>query len=205
MRTRRTPEPVLPTLDQLRQARVRFEAYEPRDLFYRVATELVALALQGQTKLSVGEALAVLLQTWNAQFYRFHPFNAEHFSAIDSVLAEHRTALYAYRSRAVISMTTDEFEAIGELFTAFELVLGPVGAAKALHLLAPEFFPLWDREITKGYGIYLGNAGQNAFEYVRFMTTAVSQICNVCPPGDPKGMLKHIDEFNYCRFTKGWI
>lgn len=205
MRTRRTPEPVLPTLDQLRQARARFEAYEPRDLFYRAATELVALALQGQTKLSVGEALAVLLQTWNAQFYRFHPFNAEHFSAIDSVLAAHRTALDAYRSRAVISMTTDEFETIGELFTAFELVLGPVGAAKALHLLAPEFFPLWDREITKGYGIYLGNAGQNAFEYVRFMTTAVSQICNVCPPGDPKGMLKHIDEFNYCRFTKRWI
>ena len=64
MRTRKTAEPMLPTLDQLGQARARFEAYEPRDLFYRAATELVALALQGKTKLSVGEAVAVLLQTW---------------------------------------------------------------------------------------------------------------------------------------------
>ena len=205
MRTRKTLDPVLPTLEQLEQARARFEAYEPRDLFYRAATELVALALEGKTKLSVGEALAVLLQTWNAQFYRFHPFNAQHFSEIDNVVAVHRAELDAYRSRALVSMTTDEFDAVGELFTAFELILGPVGAAKGLHLMAPEFFPLWDREITKGYGIYLGNAGQNAFGYVRFMMTAASQICNVCPPGDPQGMLKHIDEFNYCRFTKGWI
>jgi hypothetical protein len=32
-----------------------------------------------------------------------------------------------------MSFTTDEFQAISELFAAFELVLGPVGAAKALH------------------------------------------------------------------------
>lgn len=82
---------------------------------------------------------------------------------------------------------------------------GPVGAAKALHLLAAEFFPLWDRAITKGYGIYLGSAGQNAVEYLGFMTTVISQIGHVCPAGNPEGLLKRIDEFNYCRFTKGWL
>ena len=97
MRTRKTAEPMLPTLDQLGQARARFEAYEPRDLFYRDATELVALALQGKTKLSVGEAVAVLLQTWNAQYYRFHPFNAQHFNAIDNIVAAHRASLDTYR------------------------------------------------------------------------------------------------------------
>ena len=60
MSTRTERVPVLPTLEQLEEARARFEAYEPRDLFYRAATELVALALEGKTKLSVGESLAVL-------------------------------------------------------------------------------------------------------------------------------------------------
>jgi len=41
------------------------------DLFYRAATELVSLALEGKTSLSVAEALAVLLQTWNKIFYQY--------------------------------------------------------------------------------------------------------------------------------------
>lgn len=77
-------------------------------------------------------------------------------------------------------------------------------AARADRVL--EFFlDRVHRHYQDADGIYLGNAGQNAFEYVRFMTIVVTQICNVCPPGDPQGMLKHMDEFNYCRFTKGWL
>ncbi|MHA1686498.1 MAG: hypothetical protein ACTSYD_08850 [Candidatus Heimdallarchaeaceae archaeon] len=30
-------------------------------------------------------------------------------------------------------------------------IQGSVSAAKALHLLAPSFFPLWDKEIAKKY------------------------------------------------------
>lgn len=86
-----------PTIQDIEAARQAFEANEPRDLFYRAATELVSLALEGRTSLSVAEALAVLLQTWNKMFYQFK---------------------------------------------AFEEILGPVGAAKCLHLLAPRFFPL---------------------------------------------------------------
>jgi hypothetical protein len=34
-----------------------------------------------------------------------------------------------------------------------ESVLGSVGAAKSLHLLAPQFFPLWDNEIDSEYKV----------------------------------------------------
>jgi hypothetical protein len=196
--------PILPTWDQLERARNLFEDYEPRDLFYRAATEFVALALDGKTSLSITESVAVLLQTWNAQYYRFHPFNATHFNALEAVIDSHQEQWRSCRLRAIISMTTNEFDAIAEIFTAFELVLGPVGAAKTLHLLAPEFFPLWDRKIAEGYGISLGTAGENAVEYVRFMTVVVSQISHVTPHEESRGILKRIDEFNYCRFTKGW-
>ena len=192
--------------EQLELARKLYVEYEPRDLLYRAATELVALAIDRKTTLSVGESLAVLLQIWNSQYYRFHPFDSQHFHAIEQVVSAHRSLLDGFRFREITTMSATEVDPIAELFTAFELVLGPVGAAKALHLLAPEFFPLWDREITKAYGIYLAGTGQNAIQYLQFMTTVISQILNVCPsPGDRKGMLKRIDEFNYCRFTKDWL
>lgn len=196
---------ILPTWEELERARKLFEDYEPRDLFYRAATEFVSLALEGKTSLSVTESVAVLLQTWNAQYYRFHPFNAAHFNALEAVITSRQEDWRSCRSRALISMTTDEFDTIAAIFTAFELVLGPVGTAKTLHLLAPEFFPLWDRKIAEGYGISLGAAGGNAVEYVRFMTIVVSQISHLASYGESRGILKLVDEFNYCRFTKGWL
>ncbi len=59
----------MPTLKELRAARDTFERLEPRALFYRAATELVDLAIRGATQLSVTEAVAVLLQTWNRAYY----------------------------------------------------------------------------------------------------------------------------------------
>ena len=92
-----------------------------------------------------------------------------------------------------------------ELFTAIELVLGPVGAAKALHLLAPHFFPLWDRKIAQSYGISLTTAGENSAEYLEFMAIVLSQVAPHVRNGTCDGLLKRIDEYNYCRFTKGLI
>jgi hypothetical protein len=64
----------------VKAARDSFETNEPRDLFYRVATELVDLALRGATSLTVAEALAVLLQTWNKTYYQYRKFDNAHFA-----------------------------------------------------------------------------------------------------------------------------
>jgi hypothetical protein len=39
------------------------------------------------------------------------------------------------------------------LFGLFRAECGPVGAGKALHVLAPNFFPLWDNAIAESYGV----------------------------------------------------
>lgn len=198
-------EPPLPTADELQRARKLFESYEPRDLFYRAATELVSLALSHQTSLTVAEALAVLLQTWNAQYYRFkRRFDVAHFEAIASLLSSYHAPLNEYRKRHLLTFEAHEEDDVASLFGNFERVLGPVGAAKVLHLLAPEFFPLWDRKIAESYGICLGTAGENGTEYVRFMLIAMEQITALQPEAELRGILKRLDEFNYCRFTKEW-
>lgn len=188
-------------------ARVKFETIEPRDLFYRAATELLRLAAERQTRLSEAEALAVLLQTWNASYYQYRPFDAGHFAAIEELLTTHASALAKYR-RAIIENLDlkEEQPCITELFTAFERVLGPVGAAKALHLLAPRFFPLWDRQIAEGYRLPLGPTGSNGDRYWDFMR--IAQVQCTALKGQMTGCpnpLKSIDEFNYCKYNKGWL
>lgn len=94
------------------------------------------------------------------------------------------------------------------MFKEFEAVLGPVGTAKCLHILAPAFFPLWDRAIARSYGLALGvsSTGKNARRYFDFMGCAKKQIESL---GGEKAIgrnpLKAIDEYNYCKFTKKWI
>jgi hypothetical protein len=197
------------TAADLRAARISFETNESRDLFYRAATELVSLALRGgtsPTSLSLAEALAVLLQTWNRANYRYRKFDKEHFAEIERLLLNHQVALTEYRDRTIDNLNDTEQVTISTLFQSFERVLGPVGAAKALHLIAPRFFPLWDRAIAKVYVRTLGMAGSNGKRYWRFMSVAKQQWVELsCDEPDSKNLLKSIDEYNYCKHTKGWL
>lgn len=194
-----------PSPQDLADTRRAFEANEPRDLFYRAATELIALARQGSTKLSLAEALAVLLQTWNKSYYRFRRFDARHFEDIEAVLDANQELLSSLSSHTIESVGLHHETPVKKLFTAFERVLGPVGAAKCLHLLVPDLFPLWDRAIAAAYKIPLGNTGTNATRYWAFMRIAKTQCESLREQGHAgANPLKSIDEFNYCRFTQGW-
>jgi hypothetical protein len=91
------------------------------------------------------------------------------------------------------------------MFQDFEVILGPVGAAKALHLLAPAFFPLWDRAIAVEYVSYLLPTGQNGQQCLKFMGMVQEQVTRIVSQGaDVNSAIKRLDEYNYCRYTKKW-
>jgi|SRR5579872_3902962 len=166
----------IPTMKEIDSARTAFQEREPSDLFYRVATELIDLSIRKATTLSVGEALAVLLQTWNKSFYRFHPFSEQHLQEIENHVKSHWDQIAAHRRRCIESFVPKDEPGIISLFTNFEQIVGRVGTAKCLHLLAPRFFPLWDNKIiTKGYGIILRQGPRNAKPYLHFMEYAKQQ------------------------------
>jgi hypothetical protein len=199
-------ESYTPTVAELDEARKRFLVYEPRDLFYRVASELIELALTGKTSITVAEALAVLLQTWNAPYYQYRPFTQQHFANIEVLLQKHLGDALRFRSAGIESVSESDLPIVESLFNGFEEVLGPVGAAKSLHLLAPKFFPLWDRAIAKAYRCELGNVGTNSVNYSVFFLTAAmqAQTLSAAIPGEAN-LLKRIDEYNYCKHSKGWM
>jgi hypothetical protein len=194
-----------PTVQEIEAAHRAFEQSEPRDLFYRAATELMGLAVQGETSLSITEALAVLLQTWNRAFYRFTPFDSRHFADLERVVTTNQQDFASLRERSIEGFLDEDATTIERLFGDFEKVLGPVGAAKALHLLAPQFFPLWDRAIAKAYGLALRERGKNADRYHRCMVIAKRQyeaLAGTHSTG--QNLLKLLDEYNYSHYTKHW-
>jgi hypothetical protein len=194
-----------PTAVALADARVRYREIEARDLFYRAATDLVGRALDDPSSpLTLGEAVSVLLFTWNSAFYRYHPPTVDLVDRIEDLVRSRRPELDRWRQAelqpAEIPGETAEILAT---FTAFEMLLGPVGAAKALHLLAPGFFPIWDRKIATAYRCGLGKAGTNGDRYVRFMSHAAEQ-CQRLRAGHrgPADLVKALDEWNYVTYTR---
>jgi hypothetical protein len=131
----------MPTVESVKQARKDFIDQEPRNLFYLVATELIGLVKKGMSKrVSVAQALAVLLQTWNVSFYRFRGgFHESDLTGIEDLLKEHLATLKGYECRQITSFEPGDEQGVGRIFGSFEKELGAVGAAKCLHLLVPAF------------------------------------------------------------------
>lgn len=195
-----------PTYEELVKAHELFLKNEPRDLFYKAATELISLSMDHKTNLSLTESLMVLLQTWNVSYYRFHgKVDDAHLKQIDELLDRFIIVLRDFRSRSILSLTPNEHPVINRLFNSFETVMGPVGAAKALHLLAPQFFPILDRKIAqRAYSIYLDEQGSNKSIYADFVEIVRKQCVEIIeknPDILKDTLLKQLDEFNYCKFT----
>ena len=205
----------MPTLAQLQDARNEFKKIEPRDFFYWSVTKLVAAVLDADTKAGkideLVRALMMLLTTWNKNYYRFFERHKggmsleQHFADLERVISKHFERLAEFRGRRLHEVADVPEGEVRATFQDFAGVLGRVGAAKCLHLLAPGFFPLWDAAILKGYGMekspYRGCT--DAERYVAFMKITKAQLACL---GDFSSFtdnpLKSLDEYNYCRFTK---
>src|SRR5262249_37450135 len=105
------------TLAQIKKARLIFLRNEPRDLFYHAATELIKLSIKKKTTLSVAEALAVLLQTWNSAYYRFHcKFDIRHFEKIENLYRQFGKSLITYRPRKIDSLVESDKPIVSDIF-----------------------------------------------------------------------------------------
>jgi len=205
MKTKREISPV-PSVEDLKRAHRQFMENESREIFYVLATEKLEMAI-AEEGWSIGEALWILLRTWNEAYYRTKPFDGtfnDYIGRFNELIYQHRDIWSSCRGNSILDFQPDP--SLKPMFDDFEALLGPVGAAKALHLLAPKFFPLWDREITRTYKIHLGRQGLNVNweKYCGFMVDAqeqLQQIGDVVQIDCPKhpsghGSLK-LDEWNY--------
>lgn len=201
----------VPTTAQLEHGCTAFHAHERRDAMYKTATFLVD-HFWGQPA-EMADSLGVLLLTWNQAFYRYGPFD---FGKLEKCIAKNLPALKGYRARSILDYTAQDDAPIEALFAEFLAALAiaegsksgaqsPVAVAKTLHLIAPGFFPLWDKEIAKAYGC--DYTRRPAGQYLAFLglAQAMARALQTVSPPPGRTLLKLLDEFNYAKFTKQWV
>jgi len=190
---KREKEPAIPKLKDLERDRQRYKDLESRHFFYRLAREKVESVLNGREKTyTPAEAVFILLLTWNAPYFQRNPIDGKYYRRFDAVLATHRDLIRRCRQRSIEDFDeAKDAPELKRLFRDFNRLLKPVGAAKALHLLAPSFFPLWDNAIAKyRYGIWdLSWPG-----YLEFIRIRQKQCRGLPGVPDP---LKALDEWDY--------
>jgi len=174
---------------------------------YRIATFLVE-HFWGQPR-DMADGMGVLLLTWNQAFYRYGSFD---FEPLEEALRTNMPVIESLRARNIQSLVEADEPTVKQLFLTFLDALGtergksPVAVAKALHLLAPDFLPIWDDKIARAYGCHYSRHPEQ--KYVAFayrMQTIARQLQAHVPPNCDRTFLKLIDEYNYAKYTKGWI
>lgn len=178
---------------------------------YSVASRLLSEDWGDASRMA--EDLGVLLLTWNQAFYRYGSFD---YDRLEDTLRRHMSELKQLRERSISSFGQRDQPAVARLFKDFSIALRisdgkakgratPVGTAKALHLLAPRFFPLWDQYIAAAYGCRYSTDPATA--YLRFIDLMKGLVAHALgyrpalPARDRSAILKRVDEYNYATFT----
>lgn len=112
---------------------------------------------------------------------------------------------------------------IEEIFNAFRNIevrdgrrLGSVGASKMMHIILPELFPMWDRQIIYAYG-YNNDDVENFIKFMKEMQEEAKELLKSC--GKTKEEIckeyehhqeirtipKLIDEYNFVLTRRGYI
>ena len=189
-----------------------FQAHEPREAMYKTATFMVE-HFWGRPR-DMADGMGALLLTWNQAFYRYGAFD---FDLLEEALRTNMAVIKELRSRDILSLVETDEPNIRRLFLKFldalqikegkkEGCKSPVAVAKALHLLAPGFLPLWDDKIAKAYDChYKPHPDRKYVTFAYKMKTLARQLQKHVPPDCDRTFLKLIDQYNYAKYTKPWL
>ena len=203
--------PRIPTEEAFLAGIREYDRREQREAVYRTAA-LVVSRFWGEHAV-VADAVAALLVSWNRAFYRFGMFE---IAKLQRCIADNAEAIERFRRRDISSLAYEDEASIGRMFGEFieasRIGSGSsrgrqsaVSAAKALHLLAPRFFPIWDRKIARIYGCHYGRDPIKAYWEFCHVTRDIAEATRQYSVQSDKTLVKLIDEYNYSKFAKGWI
>lgn len=198
----------------------KFQKDERRDLYYTVATAHVSDHLNDPVSMANGVAL--LLLNWNWDFYRFgqspEPLD---FEKLEKCIDKNCAIINSFRSRDLSTLSEKDEQSIKQLFDQFfEATMlvsdkikdrkSSVSVAKALHVLAPTFFPLWDSSIAESYAKASGKKYESKSEEYIYFCKQIKYIYEHVKNYEglkndnklsKKNLIKLIDEYNYSKYT----
>ena len=193
----------------------RYEENSDWDSVYRIATTLVSEGWSSKPPRlqKVVDGLNVLLRIWNQQFYGPSGFDEP---GLEEWLRRNWQEIESFRRRYISSFCAGDHEAIAGIFTELldrlrktsDKKRSPVSVGKALHLLAPRFFPIWDSTIAANWKCPYSTLPSVAYVVFchrtqEFAVPLKEALAADNSPGrsrfEQKTLLKRIDEYNYIK------
>ena len=170
-------------------------ARESREFCYGLATELIEKA---NTTKGV-----LLLFTWNFAALETKKLT---IANVGCLIKNARNDLQLLESHTIANADDGIWDCVERVFDAFKIVCGQTGASKALGLLNPHLFVMWDTVIRKRLNRQLipgiGN-GQTGKQFVTFLKgiQAILKKHGVAEKLPGTNVAKKIDEYNYVRIV----
>jgi hypothetical protein len=214
----------------------KFYEIEPRDLVYVITRKIVIENPNSEWHLLAG--IEILLLTWNAVYIQRLKKDVkekleENILSAYTNTREDFESLKNERLETVDlndDLTVEKIKRIFKTFSSFKSI-GITGASKAIHLINPRLFMMWDNEIRKNYHCIHSQRGiQETIEecYIKFMKTMQEiaqeilqqksleelwkihptylnqpQFVNAFSETSKREITKMLDECNYVKFRKG--
>jgi hypothetical protein len=184
-------------------------AYEQRERRGPVYFEALRLIRDGWGDSGeMAEGIGRLLRSWHMGFYHFGMYDS---GDLHGCISNHMSKVNAFRDRSIDSFGPEDEDAVALLFSEFTRALrggkskkeSGTATAKALHLLAPGFMPLWDDRISFEYG-YVFRSADGYTGFCGQMKELCAGVAAYVAQPDDRTVLKRVDEFNYSAFTKEW-
>lgn len=157
----------------------------------------------------MAKGVSWLMRSWNRFYSNFD------FDVLTECIKRNVETLEGFRNKDIQSFSGSDCEKISLLFDEFLHALrrsrdgakSAVSVAKALSVLCPHFFPLWDSHIVEHYDCWYfpETAAPRYIKFCNKMKLLAARVESFVPQPDDRSLLKRIDEYNYSKYTRGWI
>jgi hypothetical protein len=157
----------------------------------------------------IAEGVERIIRGWNRFYANFD------FDSLVNCIENNLNTLEIFRNRDIKTLSETDTHQIEILFNFFLEALkrrsdsrkSAVSVAKALSVLAPEFFPLWDSNIASAYDCwyFADTAAPRYILFCKKMKLFAERVAICVPSPDDRPLLKRIDEYNIARYTAHWL
>lgn len=153
----------------------------------------------------MAHGIYILIKSWNPMFSRFNS------KRLIRCIESNQRTICEFKNRNINTLSDEDRDQIKNIFNEFLDALqtdrnkrSPVSVAKALHLIAPNFFPIWDNSIAQAYGCHWQSHSNACEKYIKFcnkMKIMAEEVREYVPEPDDRSLLKRMDEYNHLTYT----
>ena len=182
---------------------------EPRAFCYDLATQFIEDAKQSSVEdwyddIRTIKGILLLLFTWNFAARKTKQLT---FGNVGQLLRTSKKELRSLEGYSIQNADSDTWPVFEQIFARFGKILGQTGASKALSLLNPNLFVMWDTAIRKRLnkelipGIQNGQKPEHYIIFLQGIQVIINKyhIAEKLPTGSI--VAKKIDEYHYVRMV----